>query len=518
MQSLTATEVLVPQLANELRQDSSRLFASNDESKVEGSESGLVALLSAWTAIFQQQILPQAEDAKDGEISIDLVDPAEGGTLKTTGSKQQPDLNSTNELLGSIAGRTAIFWQQGLSQNIGAVAKSDAQIELPEVRVAAVSGDQKSEQGFEQALLLDGDKIQTGQVLPNTGPALPVLEDKAIGLKHNVLIEVVGEIPSGPVDGKLDTPMVEGESANEPKVAEAVFRKLVRFDTELNLKSEGVSRFKAALDRAAIPVHLSAQQEVVRPEAQPQRMLEPKASPEIPESSGPVEKEKTQHPEPEQELQSAKISTEPLPAEHLQAPVILSQIATELPKRESPLAPVVVPKSVPIRMPEVQTPLPLVSGEAKTISIRIPLTDASLAGTGEARHIDLVFNSRNSNLTLQFHSPTAEIQQKIEESMPSLLDKLQTANWTSKLPEAGAVPGAAEATIEARKRPEAVLPAGLSPEPARDFSMASTASEQGSSLDDPSANRREQNSQNPAGRNRKKVQAWQSELDEQLEP
>lgn len=618
MQSVTATEVPVPQLSNEVRSVASRLSGSNEEAKVQGSESGLEALLRAWTAIFQQQILPEVQDVPTGEMSFELTDGATGGEVKGAGSKQglpvQQDKNTAIDILGSVAGRAAIFWQKEIvpfgSASLGVDTKVETKVQ-PTMALAVVSADlplagpaelegvlvpdsnsQKSQQIVTQvdakgeseeihfpvegkipeatkiarALttaesggeiltgdLLIGDraavdgqsepvlpaaevaqievKLQTPQALPQTPQVqLQLAQEQVVSslAKQNAPVENLGKVlrsavprRSAEVVGIGDTSLQKVQVAAESKVQDSPFTKPIRFDTEVNLESEGLSRFKAALDKAAIRVQHSDPQTVEKPELEIGKVQEASASPAIAESSSPIEKNEMPIQDLKQEAPIGRVLTETLIVEQPREQGVVSQAAPEMPKRESvalPQVPDVPAKSVPVQKSEIQAPLPMTTGEAKTISIRIPLTDTSLAGTGEARHIDLVFNNRNSNLTLQFHSPSAEIQQRIEESMPTLLDKLQTADWTSKSPEVGAAPGAVEAGIEPKKRAETFLPTGMNTEAARDLSTAATSSQQGSNLDDSSANRREQQSHNSAARNRKKDQAWQTEFDEQLEP
>ncbi len=586
---------------------------------MEGSESGLEALLTAWTAIFQQQILPEAQDVSAGEMSFELVDGATGGEVKGAGSRQisalQPDTNKTADILGSVAGRAAIFWQKEIvpfgSASLGADTKVETTVEPPmafdlvsavlpvvgppelEGVHVPVSKGQKSQQlvnpidaksGNEEIHLptegkipeatkiparvlapaasggeiltdevLIGNrtavdehietelvavevgqieaKLQTSQVLPQTPQVqLQIPQEQVVPslVKQNPPVENPGKITraaaprrAAEVVGLGDTSLQKVQVAAESKVQDSPFTKPIRFDTEVNLESEGLSRFKAALDKAAIRVQHSDPQPVERPELELGKVREESTSTAAAESSSPIEKNEMPIQDRKQEVPIGPVLTETLIVEHPREQVVVSQAAPEIPKRESvamPPAQDAPAKSVPVQKSEIQAPLTMANGEAKTISIRIPLTDTSLAGTGEARHIDLVFNNRNSNLTLQFHSPSAEIQQRIEESMPTLLDKLQTADWTSKPPEVGAASGAVEAVVEPKKRAETFLATGMTTEAARDLSTAATSSQQGSHLDDSSANRREQQSQNSAARNRKKDQAWQTEFDEQLEP
>jgi hypothetical protein len=163
-------------------------------------------------------------------------------------------------------------------------------------------------------------------------------------------------------------------------------------------------------------------------------------------------------------------------------------------------------------------PAPLATREAKTISIRIPLNDSSAAIGAPARHLDLIFNQRNNDLTLQFTSPNTEIQGRIEESMPTLLNKLQTENWTARPAELAATLPQPDLGFDGRRRAESILPSPNQFDSMREPVVNAGTSSQGFNFDDSPAERKDAQNQSEQGRNRKKEQAWQNEFDEQLEP
>ena len=573
-----------------------RLSGSDEEAAMPGSDAGMDALLSAWTAVFQQQIMPQPEEELAGEVRFDAVDSSKGEGMRAASSKQvsslQSDLSSTIGFLGSITTQAAILWQQvpmlvGLT-NDASTLKSEQEMELPAVSAESakasspqatmpimptVAEEQKdlpalgliavkgrtaelhlSSEGNTQndraviasklSVIIHGGNDLTEESLPDGAltfeesiavPA-PAEDAKKIERKpkqvadqgiaflpaFDVRAPYVASAKRSSVDGgNADVPVEKADGVAETHLTESLQTKPMRFDTELSLKREGFSRFKLALDRSAIPVLPEVQIEGEKQGMESAPNPELTATPANPQATQPVEMGEPQKPNLEQDLPIQNTLPEPRQAGQPKEQSILPQGNPELPKRElpEPTPSLAAPaKSLSARMAEVKTLPPMTNGEAKTISIRIPLTDANLAGPGVPQHIDLVFNNRNSNLTLQFHSPSAEIQQRIEESMPSLLDKLQTVDWTSKPRDAGAGLNLPEAPFEVRKRAEVFLSTGQNPEPAQGLPLAAPSSQQGSSLGDSSANRREQNAPNTAGRNRKKDQAWQSELDEQLEP
>ncbi len=159
--------------------------------------------------------------------------------------------------------------------------------------------------------------------------------------------------------------------------------------------------------------------------------------------------------------------------------------------------------------------------EARTISIRIPLNEGPQVGNGSARHIDLVFHQRSNDLTLQFQSPSGEIRQRIEEQMPSLLDKLRTEDWAAKSTDNTQTPIAMEQSAEfasdLRRRPDSMFPASANFESTREPISTQSSSQHGSAFEDSPANPKDAQEQNQQGRNRKKEEAWQSEFEELLE-
>jgi hypothetical protein len=159
--------------------------------------------------------------------------------------------------------------------------------------------------------------------------------------------------------------------------------------------------------------------------------------------------------------------------------------------------------------------------EARTISIRIPLNEGPQAGSSSARHIDLVFHQRSSDLTLQFQSPSGEIRQRIEEQMPSLLDKLRNEDWAAKSTDNMQTPIAMEQSAELasdlRRRPDSMFPASAGFESPREPLSTQSSNQHGSAFEDSPANRKDAQEQNQQGRNRKKEEAWQSEFEELLE-
>ena len=182
-----------------------------------------------------------------------------------------------------------------------------------------------------------------------------------------------------------------------------------------------------------------------------------------------------------------------------------------------PVTPPAAPKPAPARAPEPPPSQPTTSfgtRESKTISIRIPLSEPGWSSGSSVRHIDLVFQQKNQDLTLQFHSPSSDIQRSIEESMPSLMDKLRTENWGARPQEAQSGLAASEPVVEGRRRTETVLSLTTPAELHREPINVAQSSSHGFSFDEQSSGRNG-SQQQQQGRNRKREQAFQNEFDEQ---
>jgi hypothetical protein len=119
---------------------------------------------------------------------------------------------------------------------------------------------------------------------------------------------------------------------------------------------------------------------------------------------------------------SVEILPSPKPAPSAPSPQM------ELPPSPQPAPdqPVAKPRMRTAQFIEPSPPSPW-QKQTQTISIRIPLDN----GTGNSRHLDLVFRNTNNNLVLQMNTTGADIQSQIRESMPNLIEKLQTSDWHS---------------------------------------------------------------------------------------
>lgn len=128
--------------------------------------------------------------------------------------------------------------------------------------------------------------------------------------------------------------------------------------------------------------------------------------------------------------------------------------------------------------------------QAQSISIRIPLENAT---TGPS-HVDLRFHSRQQDLTLQMSSQGIDIQNRIRETIPALIDKLRTADWAvaNGNPDASTNSVPNPSAMLQSKMPAEVLPGDM--RTTRDLS--STTAVPGTVASDPS--RFEFSSQTPA--------------------
>lgn len=176
-------------------------------------------------------------------------------------------------------------------------------------------------------------------------------------------------------------------------------------------------------------------------------------------------------------------------------------------------------QSTPARRTEFEAPTSLQAPqkETRTISIRIPLTDSSRASGAPTRHLDLVFAQKNNDLTLQFLSPNSEIQRNIEESIPALMDRLRTENWTNKTPDTSLMAQAAEPLLESKRRVESFVPTSSTLESFRDSIASPQATSQGFSFEDAPRERKRDAEQQNDSRNPKRDETWRDELDQLLE-
>jgi len=154
------------------------------------------------------------------------------------------------------------------------------------------------------------------------------------------------------------------------------------------------------------------------------------------------------------------------------------------------------------------------SRESKTISIRIPLTDSTWKPGSPAAHIDLVFHQRNQDLTLQFRSPSGEIQRNLDESMPTLIDRLKNENWAVRPQDSPASVLPNEPSFDGRRRGDLFQTAAPVLETSRQIATQGQSGSQGFSFDDQTPNHNGSREQKQ-GRSRKREQVFQSEFDEQ---
>ncbi|MBM3762835.1 MAG: hypothetical protein FJW36_21630 [Acidobacteria bacterium] len=157
--------------------------------------------------------------------------------------------------------------------------------------------------------------------------------------------------------------------------------------------------------------------------------------------------------------QAPTVATSPTPAPEVNSSAMSLRQPTTAKAAPAPAKPTAFEEAVPVPSPPPRS-LPASQREARTISIRIPLTDSSRSAGGQPRHLDLIFSQKNNDLSLQFFSPNTEIQRNIEESMPSLMDKLRAQNWTATSADPSIATQAAEPMLEARRRVDSL---GLSP-------------------------------------------------------
>ncbi len=482
---------------------------SNLPLPVSGSTENLDALMSVWAAIFQQQLAPEIPPPVDASA----FKPTGGGENAVGGlaliSTQVTDDKSPTE---SAKVETVPIEKRSTG---GA-----STVEVPPSRLVGEAP--KVEQTEPPPILAAGNLLPTITRTDAAKAAQPVV-------KGNQPETPVPPVPAPPMVSGVPKPAArstrmasETPGPASPIVPVQEFSEVTTLSTELHLKRAVPQR--QAVRAQSWTTAVEHAEPIQEAEADPAR--EPEASVILAhgDRNPRTEARKTETvaiegtPEPvtreqiQVSPQSSKLNDDPSSANHTTL-VAATQPRSERTEPASAIPPPPPPPPV-TRMAPPPPQVQMGSGIAKTISIRIPFAESS-AGEG-ARHIDLVFENRNNDLTLQFHSPTSEIQQRIEESMPALMDKLQTADWTGK-PSAPAVPGGAEPVLELRKRADPLAAPAPSLELNRAITQGGESSQMGSRFDDQTSQRKEQPTQAQPGRNRKKERAWQFEIDSETE-
>ena len=446
--TLTSADLLAPRIATGTKVDVNR-----SESE---STSDLDVLMSAWLAVFQQQLTPAIPEHE-------VPPPPERVELSLT-----RNVESTRDAIDTkTTAAPATSLDSLLAPSVKIVA-------LP---LAAASGDEAS------------DPLKAA-------PPAALIAAPAIAKNTTVVAPL-------PTSGSLSELLVPTGERPALRTEVGLTRSIPqRFATKSN---EVVAKF---LSENSTP----------KPEPQPDSTAEPiqEEAAIDPAPARADQASRNDKPETPIELAAKELPTQspsPLPAEpHAPAPVLAGSDPQARVEASLIAQAPVPPPEAPVARPAPPPPqLQSTPTAAKTISIRIPFTST---GKGEgAQHIDLIFQSRNNDLTLQLHSPTTEIQQRIEESMPTLMGKLQTADWTAKPAESPV----AEPMLDSRKRAETSTNSPLNFESTPALPQSESSAQSGSRFDQNTSNRKENPPQAQPGRNPKKDRAWQFEIDSETE-
>ncbi len=570
MPSMTSLEAVLPQTGASISFDAKPEFGRSAES-TEGAngvatETGMAALLGMWTMIFQQQVLPESIAAEAGsewqggassEVS-ETQTTASGGTQESShGGKGSPV--SAADILRIVGGQSvqaSTFWQR-VPEAVEANAIKPTPIEPEAKALASPAFYPGLSQPDLPVVSSDIEAIETNTpVVETTKTELPVPVAMAVPLKKEadtkasgltLVIAAFEPMPSISAPQKSKSSDTTPESTVGEKVVTTnpaptpADAKLVPavgpppMETVVNLKRKVSERIlpKAPSVEVQPAVHESIEEP---PKIEPASKLnlqpeltKPAATTELTESVVESESLAIEEPKLAQEptvpdsaprredsvLKAASDGPAPAPAPHALEPAARAATGTTPPQAPPPTPAAQRTKAAFVPEPP---PAPLVSREAKTISIRIPLNDSSAATGTPVRHLDLIFNQRNNDLTLQFNSPNTEIQGRIEESMPSLLNKLQTENWAARPAELAAGAAQPDLGLDGRRRADSILPSANQFDSLREPVATASASTQGFNFDDSPADRENAQDQSQQGRSRKKERAWQDEFDEQLEP
>ncbi len=475
-------------------------------------DSGVTALLAIWAAILQQQLLPVPAESEAQNAAWFQNGNSSGREVKNPGIGEDGSLPVAGasivaaHILG-LAGGSA-----GLASNKASSTGSDS-IQVPD----ACLGDAVSTVG---ALRSEGMEASPSE-LSKTLPASVLMADKN---RSGHALEAVVRADSRIVSGQ---PQAMGQQSNS---SAAIFAGPGLTWTGT---SAVVSEMSSEHPAGPLPLETTVSlkrkvNERILPKTQPVELQGPSITPELEESDTKQAVASLDNPPQAEPYDKQWLAQQPEPASQAQPSPPPSTASFESIHQAESNRAVLNPGGAPAPPPATQRSrssfapeppsAPPPSREAKTISIRIPLTGSNASAGTPLRHLDLVFNQRNNDLTLQFHSPNAEIQAQIEQSMPSLLDKLQTENWTSRPPELAAATAQPELGFEGRRRAETLLAAANQFESAHEPIKTANASSQEFTFDDSPADRQEAREQNESRPNQKKTRAWQDEFDEQLEP
>ena len=570
---MTSLEATLPQTAASIGFDAKSEFGrsaeSTDDANGAASETGMAALLGMWVTIFQQQVLPEPvaveagtawQEGGSSAVAETQTFAASGAVEESSrGGKGTPVLAA--DILGLVGGQAvqaSILWaavQEPVEATVVEATVVEARVAEATVVEARVA---KARDTGPEAKPLPGPEASPQQVLPalpfvSTLPVpvkeTPVVESSKVDLPVPVAKkEVSNEDPAIAAVVEAFEPMLAPQKSNgsdaaseriesekviavNPAPAPAAFKVVPTvepppLETVVNLKRKVSERILPKT--LAIDVQPAVNDPIKAPsKSEPTQKELPEMTATVDLREPGVEAEAPSNEEPklalEQPIPDAapregtpilKASAEepaPAPAPHSLDP------APRAPSVATPPPAPVPQRSKATFVPE-PPPAPPASREAKTISIRIPLNDSSAATGTPVRHLDLIFNQRNNDLTLQFNSPNTEIQGRIEESMPTLLNKLQTENWTAPPAELAANVAQPDLGFDGRRRAEGLLPPANQFDSLREPIATAGTSSQAFNFDDSPADRKDAQEQNQQGRNRKKEQAWQNEFDEQLEP
>ena len=578
---MTSLEAVLPQTAASISFDAKTEFGRSAESTEAAngtaSDTGMAALLGMWATIFQQQVLPEPIAAGQGTawqeggnsaVSEAQASPSSGATEDSTRSGKGAPVLAADilSLVGGQAVQASILWQPVTASATTAVADEAesstiaASIIAPEasplptplssalpLQTAQPLSTSTMEATTENTQVLEAIELELPSLVPEAAPE-PARKDASIeNPAMQSTMTAFEPIPSIPVQQKSKSPnpaseIVSGEkniAANpapipaDLKVTPAI--EPPPLETVVNLKRKVSERilpktptvdFQPAVDEPkeeSSIVELAASVNPKPESAEPTATTAPH-DPNVEAEAAAIQEPKLALEQtvpdatPMQDAPILKTSSEaasPSPAPHSLEP---APRAASGPTQAPPPPPAAAPQRTRAAFVPEAPPTPLASREAKTISIRIPLNDSSAAIGAPARHLDLIFNQRNNDLTLQFTSPNTEIQGRIEESMPTLLNKLQTENWTARPAELAATVPQPDLGFDGRRRAESILPSPNQFDSMREPVVNAGTSSQGFNFDDSPAERKDAQNQSEQGRNRKKEQAWQNEFDEQLEP
>jgi hypothetical protein len=503
------------------------------------------ALLAVWAMMLQQQLQPVMESAPAGvswEGESEEVQEVSGRE-----GEEQP--RRVSEMWGGVVGATVGIERmgEGVSKvEMGGVEVVAAGMDaVEEVSAGRWKGDERvgGKEGLEQG------REAIAVVASPDGASVGVREPQGLLRESTAGVPLAGRAEDQRVEARVEGVRPEGREvmAVREKVelrgvadeqAEAAGEQLaVPFRTVVELernwraglwKQEGDERG----ERKAEPVAMGSGQMEESGESKPvgkemevddggpvrEEGLEWEGEPVGKEAATGAKQEVARVVEERQETRERDeprpVGMQPALGEGMVREARVEVMATRAQASEGrPKAAEMAPAPRPAETENFVLPGPAVSPERKTIAIRIPLSESNVVGA--TRHLDIVFEQKRNDLTLQIHSPSLELQREVESAMPSLMERLRGENWSAKAAEPVTAVRSGDGAAELVRAMETPAAGGAVLESLRETVVNQNASQSGFSFEDAPRQRGEQREEREEP-NAEREETWRDEFVEQL--